>query len=122
MHEKKKKDAQTHFVGTPDRISGIPIWLIPGLACLWAGAICAAIPELEDGVYIQSAGVPLAVRQYTTPSVVDWNHDGKKDLLVGQYNNGYIWVYMNRGTDAHPVFTTAQQLLVKGQYLTTSYL
>jgi hypothetical protein len=119
MHE--KMDSKTQFVGTHDRISGIVMKLIYGLAFLWAGAVCAAIPELEDGVYIQSAGVPLAVRQYTTPSVVDWNNDGKKDLLVGQYNNGYIWVYMNRGTDAQPTFAGGQQLTVRGQVITTSY-
>jgi hypothetical protein len=92
-----------------------------GLACLWAGAVCAAIPELEEGVYIQSGSSPLTVKTHTTPSVIDWNSDGKKDLLVGQFDQGYVWVFMNRGTDAQPVFTGGQQMLLKGAYLKTSY-
>ena len=85
-----------------------------------AGAL-AAIPELEEGVYIQSSGSPLTVKTHTTPSVIDWNSDGKKDLLVGQFDKGYIWWFPNRGTDAQPVFAGGQQLLVNGQYITTSY-
>jgi hypothetical protein len=44
------------------------------------------------------------------PRVVDWNNDGKKDLLVGEWceNNNQIganlFVYFNVGTDASPVF------------------
>ena len=92
-----------------------------GLVCLCAGSVCAAVPELEEGVYIQSSGSPLTVKTHTTPSVIDWNSDGKKDLLVGQFDKGYIWWFPNRGTDAQPVFAGGQQLLVSGQYITTSY-
>jgi len=34
---------------------------------------------------------------------VDWDHDGRKDLITGE-NNGHIRVYLNTGTDAAPVF------------------
>jgi len=34
---------------------------------------------------------------------VDWNNDGKKDLLTGEYN-GTVRVYLNTGTDANPAF------------------
>ncbi len=35
------------------------------------------------------------------PSVVDWNNDGKHDLLVGD-SNGNVQVYLNAGTNTDP--------------------
>ena len=92
-----------------------------GLACLSAGAVYAGIPELDEGVYIQSGSGPLTVKHYTAPSVIDWNNDGKKDLLVGQFNNGNVWLFLNQGADAQPKFGTGQRLLVGGVNITTSY-
>ena len=37
------------------------------------------------------------------PRVVDWNDDGKKDLLVGQ-SNGQIRIFLNTNTDDDPIF------------------
>lgn len=43
------------------------------------------------------------------PAFFDWNGDGKKDLMLGEFETGdtgsYIKVYMNEGTDAEPAFT-----------------
>jgi len=38
------------------------------------------------------------------PQVVDWNNDGKKDLLVANAD-GYIRIYLNTNTDADPQFS-----------------
>ena len=92
-----------------------------GLACLWAGAVSAAIPELEEGVYIRSGSGPLAADYVPTPSVIDWNNDGKEDLLVGQFSNGNIWLFLNQGTDAQPAFGSGQRLQAGGASITTSY-
>jgi hypothetical protein len=35
--------------------------------------------------------------------VIDWNEDGRKDLVVGE-SYGKFWVYLNVGTDAEPDF------------------
>ena len=92
-----------------------------GFACVWAGAVCAAIPELDEGVYIQSGGGPLAVSSYSAPSVIDWNNDGKKDLLVGQFDKGYVWLFLNQGTDAQPAFGAGTNVYVGSTPITTSY-
>ena len=34
----------------------------------------------------------------------DWNEDGRKDLLVGQFSGGRIRLYLNQGTDGAPVY------------------
>ena len=44
---------------------------------------------------------------------MDWNNDGRKDLITGEYN-GYIRIYLNAGTDASPVFTSYAYLQVAG--------
>lgn len=43
------------------------------------------------------------------PALWDWNHDGKKDLLIGEFDTGdtvsTVRVYLNIGTDAKPEFS-----------------
>jgi hypothetical protein len=86
-----------------------------------AGAVSAGVPELEEGVQIWSGTGPLTVKPYTAPSVIDWNSDGRKDLLVGQFDWGNIWLFLNKGTDARPALGATQALRVGGDPITTSY-
>ncbi|MHC4945585.1 MAG: FG-GAP repeat domain-containing protein [Planctomycetota bacterium] len=44
---------------------------------------------------------------------MDWDSDGKKDLLNGGAD-GYIHIYLNTGTDADPVFTSYTFLMLDG--------
>lgn len=37
------------------------------------------------------------------PFIVDWNNDGKKDILVGQ-GGGEVFIFVNRGTNKEPIF------------------
>jgi len=40
------------------------------------------------------------------PSVYDWNQDGKKDLIIGEFQGkAKFRVYLNAGTDSKPEFT-----------------
>jgi hypothetical protein len=41
---------------------------------------------------------------HATPYVVDWDGDGKKDLLVGQFGEGKLRIYLNKGTNTEPRF------------------
>lgn len=81
----------------------------------------AAAPQLEDGVYIYASASPLQVSADSAPCVADWNNDGRKDLIVGEYNYGNIRLYLNEGTDASPVFGQGVKLESGGQPITTSY-
>jgi hypothetical protein len=71
-----------------------------------AGGLCqAAVPEFEKGIKLQAEGKEIDVEVgHLVPVVTDWNHDGKKDLLVGQFMSGTIRLYLNEGTDADPKF------------------
>ena len=51
----------------------------------------------------------LGVGLKAYPYVIDWNNDGRKDLLVGDHD-GFIYVYLNEGTDDAPVFGRGERL------------
>jgi hypothetical protein len=95
--------------------------LIAVISCLSALVTSAAIPELEPGVYVQTTNGPLTVNYYTAPSAIDWNNDGRKDLLVGQFTSGNIWLFLNQGTDARPIFGKGQQVKSGTLPITTTY-
>ena len=59
--------------------------------------------DLAPGVFVKALGKDLDVGSKASPCVVDWNEDGKKDLVTGR-SNGVIYVYINEGTDAQPIF------------------
>jgi hypothetical protein len=55
-----------------------------------------------------------------SPTVVDWDGDGDKDLLVGE-TYGKIYYYENTGTDSSPSFTSGQPLKADGSTLSVGY-
>jgi hypothetical protein len=52
---------------------------------------------------------------------VDWNGDGKKDILVGCFYNGNVYLYLNSGTNNSPVFTTGAKLKADGSEISVVY-
>jgi hypothetical protein len=81
----------------------------------------ADAPDLSAGVFVQDGSGPLGVIGYSTPTVVDWDNDGRKDLVVGQYDFGYITLYLNQGTDINPVFSGGILIESQGSPITTTY-
>ncbi len=63
--------------------------------------------------YVQSGGADLMVPsincQGAYPRVVDWDGDGRKDLLVG-LADGSVRIYLNEATDAAPAFGLGQNV------------
>ncbi len=52
--------------------------------------------------------------------VCDYDNDGKRDLLVGDGDYGYVYFYHNTGTDANPRLKAGVRLLVGINPLTVS--
>ncbi len=84
----------------------------------------------------QGARVPVFLPDYTeswdggtimtdnrgvAPNVVDWNGDGKKDLLLGSFYYGNIYVFENSGTNEAPVFGERYKLEADGIEIALSY-
>lgn len=78
--------------------------------------VAAAEPKLRQGMKLKAAGKPIDIEVgHLVPCVSDWNSDGKKDLIVGQFSNGAIRLYLNQGTDTEPVFNDFSFLQAGGK-------
>ena len=90
--------------------------LLAVAAIAWSALACsAAVAEFEEGVRLKADGKDINTTVgHLVPCVADWNNDGKKDLLVGQFSGGIIQVYLNRGTDVAPVFKNSNSLRAGG--------
>ncbi len=79
----------------------VPVMLVvAGLAL----SCSAAPPVMQEGVMLKADGEIIDVEiGHLVPCVTDWNNDGKKDLISGQFREGKIRLYLNRGTDSKPV-------------------
>jgi hypothetical protein len=75
------------------------------LALLAAGPAAAPdyAKELLPPVRLKAAGKPIDTDVgHAAPFVADFDGDGVKDLLVGQFGDGILWVYRNVGSNTHP--------------------
>lgn len=60
-------------------------------------------PELEPPVRLEAGGKPIDTDiGHAAPFVCDFDGDGVKDLLVGQFGDGVLWIYHNEGTNSQP--------------------
>jgi hypothetical protein len=74
------------------------------LSSLWLSGLMAACcmagsPEFDRPVRLMGGSEYVRVESpgYAAPCWADIDRDGKKDLLVGQFNQGKIKVYKNLG-------------------------
>jgi hypothetical protein len=61
-------------------------------------------PAFSSHSFVQVGGSDFQVGDQAMPVVVDWNNDGKKDVLCGEIY-GKIYYLENVGVDAVPVFS-----------------
>jgi hypothetical protein len=78
--------------------------LVAGGPALAAGTTPAG-GALAPPVRIEAGNGPIDVDVgHAAPHVVDWNGDGLPDLLVGQFGQGVLRIYLNGGTRTAPEF------------------
>ena len=100
----------------------VPTILAAGACVLcFTGFLRADLPLLEYKGLLQDGGGVLTVGMQAIPDVADWNNDGKKELVIGQYTGGNILVYLNTGTDANPAFNGSFKVLSNGTPISVSY-
>jgi hypothetical protein len=80
-------------------------------------------PVFEPPVPIQANGVNINVGYggNASPFLIDWDGDGKQDLLLGQFDLGRIRFYTNTGTHYNPTFGNFAYLQASGSYISLSY-
>jgi len=91
------------------------------LICFCAGTLMADAPGLMGGVKLQDSGGNIDLTYDTNPCSVDWNNDGRKDLLLGEFTYGHITLYLNMGTDLNPKFGFGTKLESNGTPITVTY-
>jgi len=91
-------------------------------AVIPAGA--AVVPDLAPAEFIHWGPEQLVVETAFNgcmAHVADWNDDGIKDLLVGVYQEGAIYYYLNSGTNSAPVFDERKQMEADGVPINVPY-
>lgn len=68
-------------------------------------AAVAHAQEFEAPVRLEAAGGVIDTEVgHAHPFLYDFSHDGKPDLLVGQFGGGKLRIYKNVGTPGAPKF------------------
>ena len=79
------------------------------LLAMGRGGVFASLLNLAGEQLVQAGGSAIAVDGYSVPSYVDWNNDGRNDLVVSEgpdlSGTGKVRVYLNGGTASNPQYT-----------------
>lgn len=70
-----------------------------------------AAPVFNSSSLLQLGGADFDIGTRSAPRIFDWDGDGLKDLLVGEFE-GYAYFLENIGTNAAPEFDSAEKLLL----------
>jgi hypothetical protein len=62
-----------------------------------------AKPAFSGYTYLRLGGSAFDCGYSSKPDIIDWNNDGKKDVLCGE-DAGMVYLLINTGTDAKPQF------------------
>ncbi|MGB3340326.1 MAG: hypothetical protein WBB37_02460 [bacterium] len=92
-------------------------FIITGLAV----SISGQAPRFYDPEFVTCQGDTIDVIFFSSPVTCDWDNDGDKDLLVGQFFYGYISFYENIGTNYVPVFGDSHFLYADDSIITLPY-
>lgn len=109
--------------------AGERISLVCGLAAAIAfscglqaqGADANDARALDAGIALRIGEQPLEVDGFAAPTLADWNGNGNRDLVVGQFDEGRIAVFLNMGSDAEPLFDSAFFVRSAGKDIATSF-
>jgi hypothetical protein len=77
-------------------------------------------PSFPTTAYVQSGSAALDVGGVSCPTTVDWNRDGKKDLVIGE-TYGEVFYCENTGSNAAPEFNGFTKLKAGFGYIDTGY-
>ena len=96
--------------------------VVSGLASIaWqsAGSAVGDSTRFEPAVRLEAAGKLIDVDVgHAAPYVYDWDEDGTRDLLVGQFGSGKLRIYLNEGTEDAPVYGEPQWFTAGGSIAT----
>jgi hypothetical protein len=68
-----------------------------------------ADPQFGSVTYLKVGSVNKDFGDYSAPYIVDWDNDGKNDVLCGD-NYGYVNLLINTGTSSNPAYTSSARI------------
>jgi hypothetical protein len=72
--------------------------------------------EFEKPIRLQAGGKPVDTDiGHAHPLLYDFDHDGKRDLLVGQFGEGKLRIHKNVGTNEAPRFAEHTWFMAGGE-------
>ena len=87
-----------------------------GKVALYLNAGSDASPVFTNFVNLQAGGADITHISggcgAPAPFACDYDHDGQRDLLVGDGANGYVYFYRNTNTDSAPILAPGVALMV----------
>ena len=81
----------------------------------------AQVPVFEPGESIYDGALVINVGLYSSPFAFDWNGDGKKDLIIGQFDQGNVRYYENVAEHDDPLFNGFSFLQANSATITLPY-
>ncbi|MFN3408487.1 MAG: Ig-like domain-containing protein [Limisphaerales bacterium] len=75
------------------------------------------VTQFTNMAPLQSSGTNMFYNGWRVPRALDWNKDGRLDLLVSA--GGAVWLHTNVGTVSAPVFQTAGRVRAAGVDIAT---
>jgi len=91
------------------------------LTALIVAGTTSALPPYMIKQSIECAGTPIDVGLYGSPCFQDWDGDGVSDLIIGQYDQGKIRIYLNEGTNEYLIFNSWEYMQADGADITLPY-
>jgi hypothetical protein len=70
------------------------------------------VTAFTDTTRLQAGGAAITFSGIRVPRAIDWNADGKTDLVVGA--GGGVWIYTNTGTKMMPSFAPGVRVKAAG--------
>ena len=70
------------------------------------------VTQFNSFTALQASGADISHSGWRVPRVIDWNIDGKPDLLIGA--GGYVWLYLNNGSTTAPSFAAGTRVRAAG--------
>lgn len=71
--------------------------------------------EMREPVLLKAGGNNIDVaRTYAAPAIVDYDNDGKDDLVIGTYKGNFRF-YKNVGSESKPVYNGFKRIQANGK-------